>query len=57
MRIDQIRNEFEMLESAIADGPIVPNVTAGEIRAYLGSRFDFKQAMPLDQLIISFEPH
>jgi glutamate/tyrosine decarboxylase-like PLP-dependent enzyme len=55
MRIDQIRNEFEMLESAIADGPIVPNVTAGEIRAYLGSRFDFKQAMPLDEVVDDVE--
>jgi glutamate/tyrosine decarboxylase-like PLP-dependent enzyme len=55
MRIDQIRDEFEMLESAIADGPIVPNVTAGEIRAYLGSRFDFKQAMPLDEVVADVE--
>jgi glutamate/tyrosine decarboxylase-like PLP-dependent enzyme len=55
MRIDQIREEFETLESAIADGPIVPNVTAGEIRAYLGSRFDFKQAMPLDEVVADVE--
>src|SRR5580700_4329602 len=55
MRIDQIREEFEMLESAIAVGPIVPNVTAGEIRAYLGSRFDFKQAMPLDEVVADVE--
>lgn len=55
MRIDQIRDEFEMVESAIADGPIVPNVTAGEIRAYLGSRFDFKQAMPLEEVVADVE--
>jgi glutamate/tyrosine decarboxylase-like PLP-dependent enzyme len=55
MRIDQIRDEFEMLESTIADGPIVPNVTAGEIRAHLGSRFDFKQAMPLDEVVADVE--
>jgi glutamate/tyrosine decarboxylase-like PLP-dependent enzyme len=55
MRIDQIRDEFEMLESAIADGPIVPNVTAGEIRAYLGSRFDFKQAIPLEEVVADVE--
>jgi glutamate/tyrosine decarboxylase-like PLP-dependent enzyme len=55
MRIDQIREEFETLESVIADGPIVPNVTAGEIRAYLGSRFDFKQAMPLDEVVADVE--
>jgi glutamate/tyrosine decarboxylase-like PLP-dependent enzyme len=55
MRIDQIRDEFETLETAIADGPIVPDVTAGEIRDYLGSRFDFKQAMPLDEVIADVE--
>src|SRR5580658_2080214 len=55
MRIDQIREEFETLESVIADGPIVPNVTAGEIRAYLGSRFDFKQPVPLDEVVADVE--
>jgi hypothetical protein len=55
MLIDQIRDEFAKLESAIADGPIVPNVTAEEIRAYLGSRFDFKQAMPLDEVVADVE--
>ena len=44
-----------MLESGLADGPIVPNVRAGEIRAYLGERFDFKQAMPLDEVIADVE--
>ena len=55
MHIDQIREEFEALESLIADGLIVPHVTAGEIRAYLGSRFDFKQAMPLDEVVADVE--
>src|SRR5580658_7660017 len=55
MRIDQIREEFETLESVIADGPIVPNVTAEEIRAYLGSRFDFKQATPLEEVVADVE--
>ena len=55
MRIDPIRDEFAMLESVIADGPIVPNVTAAKIRAYLGSRFDFKQAMPLDEVVADVE--
>jgi aromatic-L-amino-acid decarboxylase len=55
MRIDQIRDEFATLESEIADGPIVPNVSAGEIRAYLGSRFDFKQPIPLDEVVADVE--
>src|SRR5271166_4431421 len=55
MDIDPIRDEFEMVESAIADGPIVPKVTAAEIRSYLGSRFDFKQALPLDEVVADVE--
>jgi glutamate/tyrosine decarboxylase-like PLP-dependent enzyme len=55
MHIDPIQDEFAKLEFAIADGPIVPNVTAGEIRAWLGSRFDFKQPMPLDEVIADVE--
>jgi aromatic-L-amino-acid decarboxylase len=55
MQIDQIREEFATLESEIADGPIVPKVTAEEIRAYLGSRFDFKQATPLEEVVADVE--
>jgi glutamate/tyrosine decarboxylase-like PLP-dependent enzyme len=55
MNIDPIRDEFAMMESAIADGPIVSNVTAAEIRAYLGSRFDFKQAIPLEEVVADVE--
>jgi len=55
MHIDQIRDEFKTLETAIADGPIVPDVTAKEIRAYLGSRFDFTQPMPLNDVIADVE--
>jgi glutamate/tyrosine decarboxylase-like PLP-dependent enzyme len=55
MRIDQIRDEFALLESVIAGGPIVPNVTAAEIRAHLGSRFDFQQPMPLDEVVADVE--
>jgi len=55
MQIDPIRDEFATLESLIAGGPIVPNVTAGEIRAYLESRFDFRQPMPLDEVVADVE--
>src|ERR1700677_794343 len=55
MLIDQIRDEFATLESRIAEGPIVPNVTAEEIRAYLGSRYDFTRAMVLDDVIADVE--
>jgi glutamate/tyrosine decarboxylase-like PLP-dependent enzyme len=55
MHFDQIRDEFAKLESEIADGPIVPNVTPQEIRAHLGSRYDFKRTMALDEVIADVE--
>jgi aromatic-L-amino-acid decarboxylase len=55
MNIDPIRDEFAAVESAIAGGPIVSNVTAGEVRAWLGSRFDFKQPLPLDEVVADVE--
>jgi glutamate/tyrosine decarboxylase-like PLP-dependent enzyme len=51
MHIDQIRNEFAKLEAEIADGPIVPHVTADEIRAHLESHYAFSQAMPLEDVV------
>jgi len=55
MHIDQIRNEFATVEAAIDGGPIVANVTAGEVRTFLASRFDFKQAIPLDDVVAEVE--
>lgn len=51
MVIDQFRSDFAMLESEIARGPIVPNVTPEEIRNYLRSRYDFKKPMVLEEAI------
>jgi aromatic-L-amino-acid decarboxylase len=55
MQIDPIREDFQAIESAIAAGPIVPDVMAGEIRAYLSSRFDFKQPLSLEQVVADVE--
>ena len=55
MRIDQIRNEFESVERTVADGPIVPNVTAEQVRTHLSSQFDFTQPMPLDEVVADVE--
>jgi glutamate/tyrosine decarboxylase-like PLP-dependent enzyme len=55
MRINQIRDEFATVESQIANGPIVPNVTAEEIRAHLKSRFDFAGPMPLEDVVADVE--
>jgi glutamate/tyrosine decarboxylase-like PLP-dependent enzyme len=55
LHIDPIRDEFAMLESAIADGPIVPNVSAAEIRAHLQSHYDFKRSMSLEDVVVDVE--
>jgi glutamate/tyrosine decarboxylase-like PLP-dependent enzyme len=55
MQFDQVRDEFAKLQSEIADGPIVPNVTPEEIRAHLDSRYDFKRTMALDEVIADVE--
>jgi glutamate/tyrosine decarboxylase-like PLP-dependent enzyme len=55
MLVDQIRDEFTKLESEIAEGPIVPNVTAAEIRAHLGSTYSFDRNMPLEELTADVE--
>ena len=55
MLFDQLRDEFKALESEIADGPIVPNVTAEQIRAYLRSRYDFKQNIAMEEVVADVE--
>ena len=55
MRIDQIRNEFEAVEFRVADGPIVPNVTAEQIRTHLSSQFSFTEPIPLDEVVADVE--
>jgi glutamate/tyrosine decarboxylase-like PLP-dependent enzyme len=49
--VNEIRDAFAEVESDIANGPIVPHVTPDEIRSYLGSRYDFKKAAALDEVI------
>jgi glutamate/tyrosine decarboxylase-like PLP-dependent enzyme len=55
MFIDEIRSDFAQLQSDIADGPILPTVTAEEVRTYLGSRYDFHQTMPLEEVVNDVE--
>lgn len=49
MVFDQLRNAVATLESAIASGPIVPQVKPEEIRDHL-ARYDFSQPVPLDEV-------
>jgi glutamate/tyrosine decarboxylase-like PLP-dependent enzyme len=53
--IDELQNNFSRLQTSIAGGPILPTVTAEEIRTYLGSRYDFHQGKPLDEVIADVE--
>jgi glutamate/tyrosine decarboxylase-like PLP-dependent enzyme len=55
MKIDEIRGDFERLQEEIAQGPIVPHVTAGEIRSYLSSRYDFKKTLSLEEVVADVE--
>lgn len=55
MVIDEIRCNFEKLQSEIAHGPILPSVTAEEIRSYLASRYDFAQTIPLEEVLADVE--
>ena len=55
MFIDEIRSDFTQLQSDIANGPILPRVTAEEIRTYLASRYDFNHTLPLEEVIADVE--
>ena len=55
MLIDNIRDDFAKLQREIASGPILPDVSAEEIRAYLGARYDFTATMNLDEVIADVE--
>ena len=55
MLIDQFTDEFERVQAEIAHGPIVPNVTPGEIRSYLTTRYDFRKELTLEDVIADVE--
>src|SRR5947209_3079843 len=55
MMFDELRSAVAKLESAIASGPIVPNVMPDEIRGYLASRYDFTTPLALDEVIADVE--
>jgi glutamate/tyrosine decarboxylase-like PLP-dependent enzyme len=53
--LNELRGSALALESAIAGGPILPNVTPDEIRAHLAARFDFARPLPLEEVISDVE--
>jgi glutamate/tyrosine decarboxylase-like PLP-dependent enzyme len=54
MLIEQFRSTMAALESHIENGPIVPNVTPGEIRNRL-ARYDFAKPLPLEEVAADVE--
>jgi glutamate/tyrosine decarboxylase-like PLP-dependent enzyme len=55
MVINEMRSDFTQLQTDIANGPILPTVTAEEIRTYLASRYDFNRTLPLEEVIADVE--
>ena len=55
MEIERLRQSFDEATSAIAAGPFMPEVTAGEIRAHLEARYRFTQAMPIEEVAADVE--
>lgn len=55
MLLGEIRSAFADVESGIANGPIVPAVTAAEIRAHLTSRYDFRKSVALEDVVADVE--
>jgi glutamate/tyrosine decarboxylase-like PLP-dependent enzyme len=51
MQIDQLQQEFERIEADLAAGPIVPSVTVDEIRDHLTSRYQFRNELPLAEVV------
>jgi glutamate/tyrosine decarboxylase-like PLP-dependent enzyme len=53
--LTELRNSALALESAIADGPILPNVSPDEIRNHLAERFDFTRPLPIEDVVADVE--
>jgi len=53
--ITELKTDFEKLQEDIQQGPIVPNVTAEEIRSHLAAHYDFSGKMSLDEVILDVE--
>src|SRR5262245_20226581 len=51
MQIEQLQHDFEQVQADLADGPILPSVTVDEIRSHLASRYDFRNELPLDEVV------
>jgi aromatic-L-amino-acid decarboxylase len=55
MSLDGIRDVVAKIQSDIANGPIVPNVTPEKIRNYLASRYDFQKAVAIEEVVADIQ--
>lgn len=55
MFLDEITRDFERAEAIIANGPIIPHVTADEVRRYLTSSYDFSKTIPIEEVVADVE--
>lgn len=55
MIVDDIGRVVADIERGVADGGIVPDVTAPDIRAHLTSRYDFGRPQPLEAIVADVE--
>lgn len=53
--ISELQSEYARLREKTRNGPIYPNVTPGEIRTHLASRYDFSGPVDLDEVIADVE--
>ncbi len=53
--VTELRSLFAEVESDIANGPVVPHVAPEEIRSYLTSRYDFRKAVDLEEVVADLE--
>lgn len=51
----EMRGMIGAAETRIASGPILPNVTPGEIRKHLNARYDFSKPMALEDAVADVE--
>lgn len=51
MHIDELRSNFEKLQQEIRTGPILPKVSAEEIRQHLHAWYDFSKPQELDDVV------
>lgn len=53
--IQSIKNKAADVDQAIAAGPILPRVSAGEIRKHLAEHYSFETPLPLDEVAADVE--